>query len=532
MNRSKLRSKYHLVRSNVFAMVLSISAFLYILFVPQMRELNDEAESTHYKVTLGNQEYGVVHDKDDFYEAYTIARQNIAAQHEEMIYTDFPAFSFEACDEDHNLYVKQEDLVAMLEDYLLTTVKEPTSKGCMIKVGDDAVYVASAQEALEVLETGLAGYDQKDLFTISVLVDTSTEFSALSPVVMKRSDMLGEKVEETLRLNAGAMEVLTVDSTAVEKASSNPYDQFDYGIIDMQFAEAVQLAEGYISSEHIVDALTAKQYLFDVQDTKLIYTVKKGDSLSGISMDLGLPLSQLISMNDSLENEHSTISVGQELLVTIPVPILGVYRIEEVRRKEAYDLPIEYVYNDDWYTDKHQTLRQPSSGFRDAVALVTYENDSQIAEEILYEEVLAEAVAKKMEVGTIVPPTYIKPLAGGRLSSKYGYRRSPGGIGSSFHRGIDWATPIGTPVNASCGGTVTQAGWSGGYGYCVVIRHPDGKQTRYAHLSRIYVSVGQAVSQGQCIAGSGNSGASTGPHLHFEILIGGNQVDPSAYVPY
>ena len=86
-----------------------------------------------------------------------------------------------------------------------------------------------------------------------------------------------------------------------------------------------------------------------------------------------------------------------------------------------------------------------------------------------------------------------------------------------MHKGIDWATPVGTAVRASCGGTVVSAGWSSGYGYCITLRHPDGRQTRYAHLSKILVSAGQHVDQNERIALSGNTGRSTGPHLHFEI---------------
>ena len=106
----------------------------------------------------------------------------------------------------------------------------------------------------------------------------------------------------------------------------------------------------------------------------------------------------------------------------------------------------------------------------------------------------------------------------------------PIGRWGRMHKGVDWACPIGTAVMASCGGTVVQAGWSSGYGNCITIRHPDGKQTRYGHLSKILVSSGQKVTQGQKIALSGNTGRSTGPHVHFEIIINGSQVNPLPYL--
>jgi murein DD-endopeptidase MepM/ murein hydrolase activator NlpD len=99
-----------------------------------------------------------------------------------------------------------------------------------------------------------------------------------------------------------------------------------------------------------------------------------------------------------------------------------------------------------------------------------------------------------------------------------------------MHEGIDWSCPVGTAVKASCAGTIASAGWSNGYGYCITITHSDGKQTRYGHLSKILVSAGDKVTQGEKIALSGNTGRSTGPHVHFEIIVGGSQVNPLNYL--
>ena len=99
-----------------------------------------------------------------------------------------------------------------------------------------------------------------------------------------------------------------------------------------------------------------------------------------------------------------------------------------------------------------------------------------------------------------------------------------------MHEGIDWGCPIGTTVMASRAGTVIQAGWVNGYGNCITISHGDGVVTRYGHLDRIQASVGQTVSQGETIGCSGNTGRSTGPHLHFEIRINGTPVNALDYL--
>ncbi|MBQ2257103.1 MAG: M23 family metallopeptidase, partial [Lachnospiraceae bacterium] len=120
--------------------------------------------------------------------------------------------------------------------------------------------------------------------------------------------------------------------------------------------------------------------------------------------------------------------------------------------------------------------------------------------------------------------------SGGRLSSGFGARSAPTKGASTNHKGVDWAVPIGTTVVASNAGTVSYAGWASGYGYAVYINHADGRQTRYGHLSKVLVKVGQSVSQGERIALSGNTGRSTGPHLHFEIRINGSAVNPLKYL--
>ncbi len=121
------------------------------------------------------------------------------------------------------------------------------------------------------------------------------------------------------------------------------------------------------------------------------------------------------------------------------------------------------------------------------------------------------------------------PVAGARMSSSYGYRRHPISGYRKMHQGIDFAVPIGTPVIAAADGVVVEARRWGGYGNWVRIRHANGYESGYAHLSRYARGLrpGMRVSQGDVIAYAGSTGASTGPHLHYEIWRNGQRVNPS-----
>ncbi|WP_229720999.1 M23 family metallopeptidase [Dyella nitratireducens] len=137
---------------------------------------------------------------------------------------------------------------------------------------------------------------------------------------------------------------------------------------------------------------------------------------------------------------------------------------------------------------------------------------------------LSDEVAKfhELEVGM--------PLALARITSDFGHRPNPLGKGHVFHRGIDMAAPVGTPVQAVAAGTVITARRDRSYGEFVVIDHHNGYRTLYAHNSKLLVKAGDRVTVGQQIAKVGSTGQSTGPHLHFEIHRDGKRVDPSPYL--
>lgn len=118
----------------------------------------------------------------------------------------------------------------------------------------------------------------------------------------------------------------------------------------------------------------------------------------------------------------------------------------------------------------------------------------------------------------------------GEVSDAFGYRNHPITGRISFHSGLDIAANHGDEIRAARAGVVTYAGWMGGYGRTVILDHPDGSRTLYAHASRVLVKEGETVPQGKVIALVGSTGNSTGPHLHFELIVG-RPVDPARYLP-
>ncbi len=116
------------------------------------------------------------------------------------------------------------------------------------------------------------------------------------------------------------------------------------------------------------------------------------------------------------------------------------------------------------------------------------------------------------------------------ISSGFGYRVDPFTGGGAFHAGLDFRGPIGAPIRAAAAGTISFTGVKQGYGNCVEISHGNGLLTRYAHMSRIEARIGQGIGPGHVIGSIGNSGRSTGPHLHFEVRIADRPVDPRPFL--
>ena len=175
---------------------------------------------------------------------------------------------------------------------------------------------------------------------------------------------------------------------------------------------------------------------------------------------------------------------------------------------------------EDLYGEKQGLLYQTRANKN---ALIAMEKELEIR------EAEVTRILESYKYGTAPSVKFIWPVAGS-LRSGFGWRFHPIFGTNRFHTGIDLTAPNGTLIKAGDGGQVIQAGYSGGYGYTILLYHGGGFATRYAHLSSIRCTVGQFVARGQVIGLVGSTGWTTGPHLHFEVRINGAAQNPLQYL--
>jgi LysM repeat protein len=229
-----------------------------------------------------------------------------------------------------------------------------------------------------------------------------------------------------------------------------------------------------------------------------LYIVRKGDTLTQIAKMFGVTPNTVLWANDL--KSAKDIHPGDPLVI---LPITGIRHtvvkgetLASIVKKYKGDLPEVLSFNgleDGAKVALGDVIIIPD-GVEPTVSVVTRPNTTS---------------KLRGATGPALDGYFARPMIGGRKSQ-----------GLHGYNGIDIAAPVGTPVLASAGGTVTVArgfGWNGGYGQYLVVSHPNGTQSLYAHLSSVIVSQGSTVSQGQVVGYSGNTGKSTGAHLHFEI---------------
>ena len=472
---------------------------------------NESKEETSiYEVCVNDALIGYTDDAGVAENAYLNARMQINSESDTMVYMD-ASLSVNAIDKKQST-LSAEELQDAIYDMLMENVVTPKKSAYTLKIGEVTVHLADTDEVMALFERIKDKYDLEDAFEVVLTEKEDNMFTAFTAhIVLPETE---ENSTVTVYAPNGAYDEIEEEEPDVED-----------GLKVIEFEEDIEIVEAFVSESQLMTADEAFEFLTKENEEKQIYKVVSGDCMWTIAKAHGMTTSQLFALNENI-TEKSIINIGQEIVITVPEPELSVLTEEVITYDEYYNAPVQYVYNDSWYTTKSVVLQEGTEGYHNVTANVSSRNGKEYEREILEETVIEESTPKIIEVGTITPPTFIRPVNGGRVTSNYGWRAWQGKV----HTGIDYGISTGTKVMASCGGRVIQAGWNGGYGYCITIQHANGIKTRYAHLSKVLVSVGQSVSQGEKIALSGNTGNSTGPHLHFEVIVNGKTVDPRTYL--
>ncbi len=299
----------------------------------------------------------------------------------------------------------------------------------------------------------------------------------------------------------------------------------------VEFVANVEIKKGIYAPSYFYteDEIRAK---FSASTNPMYYTIQEDDYLSDISKATGLTRTQLYALNPELDERR--LVPGKKVNISQPEVYLGIKIVKTINYTEEIDYDTIKIEDSSLYKTQTKVKTSGKTGEKDIVAEVTYIDGAQVSKQIISETVTREPVNKEIYVGTKALPsstsplagtgTFIRPISGGYVSCAFGGYRG--------HTGTDltMSGAYGKPAYASAAGTVIYAGWSGGYGKVVKIKHSNGYETWYAHLSSINVSVGTTVYQGQQIGRIGSTGNSSGPHLHFEMRINGNAVNAMKYI--
>lgn len=402
--------------------------------------------------------------------------------------------------------------------------------------------VKEQRDVLEILE--MVSEELSLEYGSSIVIDPETDIT-FKPVisygkdiddadtVLRRFTYMGDIQAQAFAIVVDGERIATVESEKIAqdvldsiKAMYTKDRDAEYEYVG--FAEDVKIEPYNTTLANVSSKSAALKKIKSGGQQEVTYTVKSGDTLYGICDKLGVNLQELKKMNPKIK-DTMTLHVGDKFVTQQEIPLITVETVEVSVFAEAIDYKTVTKESSKYYKGETVVTQAGKKGKARVTARLTKHNGVTVDREDLSVETIKKPVNKIVVKGTKAVPakkgtgTFMRPVNVG-VYAGYGMRWG------RMHYGLDYAAPTGTPIYAADGGTVTSAGWSGAYGYAIVIDHGANKKTLYAHCSRLFVSAGTKVYKGQHIAAVGSTGRSTGPHCHFEIFINGANVNPSYYV--
>ena len=301
----------------------------------------------------------------------------------------------------------------------------------------------------------------------------------------------------------------------------------------ISFVQTVELVAVEVKPEELDSLTTARERIYAVEEEALEIQIKSGDNFWNLARAHQMSVADLQILNPDVNPDK--IYPGEILLIRPLNPVLDVMIQFENTIIEPVPFKVQTQKDNTLYTSQKYIIREGVEGEKEVLYDITLLNGYQNSLTVKNENVIKEPVNALVRVGTKTTVSRggkvnFGVVQGKRISSYYGWRIHPITGRRKFHDGLDIAANTGNPVYVYTDGKVVQAGWNGGYGLSILVDHGNGLQTRYAHLSKIYVKVGQKVKTGERIGAVGSTGNSTGPHLHFEVIKNGQTKNPLNYI--
>lgn len=495
-----------------FLIVLAQNGFISVpakgqevsMYMAESGDYKENELTTAYVAIIDGEEVGVLSSSNGIQDAYLEAKSKVYVESGNISDNELQIVEKEIAPEELTDYAQVQDNMYQL---ILETV-DTNVYVYKVTVGERSFAFASKEEIEVFFDDLIDSYDEDKLFSAVV-----TE-QKITGGVENRFTYVDSSKAQSVRENG----VFTEEDECVSKED---------GVWKIGLNREVQISRCIEGTVRVISAEDAYALLAEPEAQSVVYRIQSGDSLSTVASLYELSIAELLNMNPQI-SYNEILQVGQEFLVSEEVDYLSV--IQTVRQDMEEEIPYEQeiLENDEWNETESVVQTEGVNGSKTITYQTTYCDGEKAWEEIVSETVTKEPVPEVVERGTIQNATFIKPLYGGLVSSRFGIidegRTNP-------HHGIDWACSVGTEIFASKSGTVISSGYdSEDYGYLIQILHDDGIVTRYAHLSECIAQVGDYVVQGQTIALSGNSGYTTGPHIHFEVVINGVPVDPELYL--
>ncbi len=409
-----------------------------------------------------------------------------------------------------------------------------------VKINGNTVGIVRAKEDFSMVIDSLKNnyhkeYDAEIVFNEIIeyekLRANNKELTTIAQMESSLKTTLNIKVKAfDIKVNGKVIAILSTESEAQDVLDEvkKPYID-EENMEDIYFGEKVTIEETSTEFKNVKPVQEIVKLIQKGTNEVKTHQVQKGESFWTIAEKYNLKVEELEKANPDID--PGRLQINQDISLIVPKPLLTVVTTSRERYEESIPYPIEFEETTAIYKGETKIKTSGKDGQHEIYAEIVKHNNIEVSRNIIEEKILVAPRTQVVLKGTKEPPpkigtgTFDNPTRG-TLTSRFGSRWG------RKHEGIDIGAKIGTPVYAADGGKVIYSGTNGTYGKMVKIDHGGGYVTYYAHNSKLLVSKGEKVFKGQKIAEVGNTGRSTGPHLHFEVRKHNKPVNPLSYVKY